>query len=651
MSNKQKYSRVIRHGVKPSIGVTALRQPQAPEMLPDGRLPLVVMAAPLRVVIPVISELTNPVWDNVVLFWDNVEVPASRYNFDLADTTEHELELPVDVMTNSAEGVHQLDYVTRLSAGQNETRANVPLTLIIDRTAPGGSDLGPLIFNLAVDGVVTESDLNAAGELVATIPNWNGEGTGDVATPEIAPKAVPLPADWLQLPNSKETVTTVGAPLSFKLPRADLSTVDGVQSFSWNVVDQLGNVRPPDERAPAVRLRTLVGSPPSNLLAPAVPAFDLHEVVTWADAQGPLLVDISPYDNIAEGDMIVVTWGTQEALPAPIGKLPVAPSPLPDPIISVEMDIKKLIAEGDGSVAVAYRVERGIDKFGPSPATTVLVNLTIPGGEDLFPETPEHENLKLLKVTSSSGQQNVIPAADFDKDGVITIYHLGEDGGEVFVATDTVDVSWGPTLKIPFTVIDPTVDLAIPLDSDDIIQKGPKGAFDVSYTVSRALGVGNPPQFGVAQSLPTNVRVVSSADIPGGGANLVDPNFTEKDTNNVINKAAGMDGTPIRITLPIANMTVGDSLHLRFAGHYSLTDPNGAEIPDSQVELVHPLLQLDIDAKYYDFIITEPQLRFICEGLGTAIYTATNSKGEVDSAKIPVTISVRAANYCITPRP
>ncbi len=651
MSNKQKYSRVIRPGVKPSIGVTALRQPQAPDMLPDGRLPLAVMAAPLKVVIPVISELTDPTWDNVVLFWDNVEVPLSRYNFNPADINEHELELPVDVMTNSAEGLHQLDYVTRLSAGQNETRANVPLTLIIDRTAPGGSDLGPLIFNLAVDGVVTESDLNAAGELVATIPNWNGEGIGDVATPEIAPKALPLPADWLPLTGSQETVTIVGAPLSFKLPRADLSAVDGVQSFSWNVVDQLGNVRPPDQRAPAVRLRTLVGSPPSNLLAPAVPAFDDHEVVTWADAQGPLLVDISPYDNIAEGDMIVVTWGMQEALPAPIGKLPAVPPPLPDPIIRVVMDIKKLIAEGDGSVAVAYRVERGIDKFGPSPDTTVLVNLTIPGGEDLFPETPEHENLKLLKVTSASGQENVIPAADFDKDGVITIYHLGEDGGEVFVATDTVEVSWGSNLKIPFTVINPAIDLAIPLDSDDIIQKGPTGAFDVSYTVSRALGVGNPPQFGIAQSLPTNVRVVSSAEIPGGGANLVDPNFTEKDTANVINKEEGMDGTPIRIILPIVNMTVDDSLRLKFAGHYSFTDPNGPEIPGSQVTLEHKLLQQDIDDRYYDFIITEPQLRFICDGLGTAIYTAINGKGEAESAKIAVIISVRASGYCFPPRP
>ncbi|MCD5980957.1 hypothetical protein [Pseudomonas quasicaspiana] len=651
MSNKKKYSRAIRHGVKPSIGVTALRQPQAPDMLPDGRLPLAVMAAPLEVVIPVISELTDPAWDNVVLFWDNVEVPLSRYDFDPADTTEHELKLPVDVMTNSAEGLHQLDYVTRLSAGQNETRANVPLTLIIDRTAPGGSDLGPLIFNLAVDGVVTESDLNAAGELVAGIPNWNGEGTGDVATPEIAPNALPLPADWVKLPNSEETVITVGAPLSFKLPRADLSTVDGVQSFSWNVIDQLGNVRPPDERAPVVRLRTLVGSPPSNLLAPTVPAFDDHQVVTWADAQGPLLVEIPPYDNIAEGDMIVVTWGSQEALPAPIGTLPPGPPPLPDPIISVEMDIKKLMAEGDGSVAVAYRVERGIDKFGPSPATTVLVNLTIPGGEDPKPETPEHENLKLLKVTSASGQEDVIPAQDFDKDGVITIFHLGEDGNEVFVATDTVEVSWGANLKIPFTVINPAIDLAIPLDSEDIIQKGPTGAFDVSYTVSRALNVGVPPQFGIAQSLPTNVRVVSSAEIPGGGGNLVDPNFTEKNTANVINKAAGMDGTPIRITLPIVNMAVDDSLILKFAGHYSLTDPNGLEIPGSQVSLEHKLLQQDLDNKYYDFIITEPQLRFICEGLGTAIYTAKNSKGEAESAKIPVIISVRASGYCIAPRP
>lgn len=648
MSIKQKYSRVIRHGVRPSLGATALRQHDAPDKLPDGTLPLSVAAKALKVLIPVITELNDPATDGVVLYWDNVEITASRYSFDPADTTEHELELPVDVMTNSTEGPHELDYATKLGVGQNEVRANLPLRLIIDRTAPGGSDLGSLIFNLAVEGVVRESDLNPAGQLEATIPDWLGEWTGDVATPEIAPKAAPAPADWRKLTGSAETVTTVGNQLSFKLPKADLIAVDGVQSFSWNIVDQAGNARPDAQRAPAVRLRTLLGSPPANLLAPAVPAFADHGVVTWADAQGPLLVDIPRYDNIASGDMIIVQWGSQEALPAPVGTLP---NPIPNPVISVEMDIQQLIDEGNGSVVVTYRVERGIDSFGPSPGTPVVVDLTTPGGVDPDPFTPEHENLQLLKVTSDSGEENYIPPEDFSKDGVITIPHLGVDSAPVFVAADTVTVSWGPNLTIQRTVIDPAIDLDIPLSSANIIQKGPTGPFDVSYTVSRALGVGTPPQFGIAKSIPTPVRVVSSAELPGGGAPLSVPDFTEKNAQNVINKAAGMDGTPVRITLPIKNMDPDDHLYLTFAGRYGTTDPNGLIIPGSEVELEHRLLQADIDNKYYDFIITEPQLRFICQGISTAVYTAKNSEGEVSSAKVAVIISVVASGYCLIPIP
>jgi hypothetical protein len=652
MSTVQKYSRVIYHASMSAsrlAGITALPQHNVPDALSDGTLPKLVAEADLEVIIPHIDTLTT--MDAIILNWNGADIAGSKYPItapDLVPGVDYTLYLPVAEMTGVGEGRHLLDYTTLEGVAENPAKAFLPLTLIIDRTAPGGSALGPLVFTLATEGVVTDADLNASEQLVATIPNWLGEDTGDVATPEIAPMLVPGPTDWVSLPGSKETVTTVGASLTFKLPKADLIAVDGWQSFSWNVVDKAGNPRP--TRAPAVRLRTLLGKPPANFVAPVVPAFVDHGVVTWTDAQGPLIVDIRGYDNPAEDDRVIISWGAQEAPPAIVGPT----NPLPDPLISVEMDIQQLIDEGDGTVVINYRVERGIDSFGPSPNTSVLVDLTTPGGIiDPDPTTPEHDNLPFLTVRSSSGQTNTIPPADFDKDGTITIPYRGLDvptATPIFEVNDTIKISWGPTLKIDAVVTDAAVNQSIPLSSVDIIQKGPTGSFEVSYSVSRDLGVGSPSQIVTVTSKPTTVSVVSSADVPGGGAPLALAVFTEANANNIINKAAGEDGTTIRVILPITNMDEGDKLKLEFVGYYELNDPSGTEIPGTKVNLEHILLATDNTNRYYDFPITENQLKAICQGGATAIYTADNGY-TASSLKAFVIISVVASGYCLIPRP
>jgi hypothetical protein len=642
MSHIQLFSKVIRTPAIQKRSTLALLQHTVKDALPDGRLPVAIADADLKVTVTTDPAVQLPTFYKLI--WDGQVIDASKKDLVAGDDVpgkEIEVLLPLTHMT--AEGLHTLDYAVYTTIGENEEIAHMPINLIVDRTSPGGGALSAPVFTKAINDLVMETSLEN-GKLVADIRAWFGEEAGDVATGWIAAGESPAPGDWKELTTVKHTVVNKGEAVKLSFDKADLTALaDGYQSFSYKVKDQLGN--PETDLADPKALRVLLSSVPANILAPVVPDFDDHALITWSDAKSGVEVEIPPYDNPDPTDKIVVVWGTQEAPPSP----PIGAAP-GDPFITVLVAPEVVIAGGNGALNVSYKIMRGnfTPEVGISPPTAVVVDLTIPGGVDPDPDTPAHGNLKPAIVKSADGDINLIPPQAYERNGTVTIPQSGVDGKVVWADGDVVEVSWGPTLKLPKqTINNQTSDLELSLDSATYIQPGPSGEFGVSYTVSRALVP--PPNMGEALSPTTSVTVISSDDIPGGGQPLPTPIFTEANASNVINQKVGINGTPIRIPLPIDNVKADDVLVITFTGIFSFTDKDAAEIPGTKMVDNHSITDADNAAQYYDFYVSEAILKTICEFGAIATYTAANAIDTVTSPTTLVIVAVRTPGYCTVP--
>lgn len=651
MSVSQKFSRIIRVNaseVRAKAEISALIQHEVVGILPDGRLPLPVANADLKVLITLDLAVELPTF--YVLILNGLEVPLSKR--DLAageDVPGQKIEVTLPLANLANDGEYSLDYVVYTTTGANPEIAHLPLKVIVDRTAPGGTHLGAIYFDL-VDDFVNDAALTG-GKLTGVVPDWFGMYTQDTATAWIAPGRDPATGDWVELPLVKHDVVVAGEEVQLVFDRADLAALpDGYQSFSYKLKDILGNSN--SELAAAKVLRVLLSDVPSNILPPVIPAFDDDGLVTWNDARTGVRVQIPVYTNPDPSDQFVIRWGGTEApLSSPLGTLP---NPLPTPpapitTVIVDYDIVKLIPKG--ALDVTYRILRGGIQVGFSLETTIEVDLTTPGGiVDPQPETPEHENLQNAVVRSASGQVDVIPPADYLLNGTVTIPRAGKDGTAVWINGDTVEVSWGPTLKLPAHPINnQNTDLVLPLNSATIIQPGPNGPVNVSYTISRDLVPA--PNVGVALSAVTVVQVTAAGDVPGGGQPLVLARFPEANADNIINKALGQDGTPVRILLPIDNMDVGDTLAIDFTGVFSRIDETGLPIPGTQVTDNHTLVRDDFTRGYYEFNISAAILIAICDYGAKVTYVATNQIDSVPSGVTFVKIAVRTPGYCTVPVP
>lgn len=654
MSTIQQYSKVIRANVtslEEGQGTRALIQHEVVGRLPDGRLTLALADADLKVSITLDPSATDPTSRTAYkLIWDGLVIDASERLLDPSEFnpgTKVDAVLPLSFMVT--EGEYSLDYATYTTLGENEEIAHLPIKIIVDRSAPGGANLGPLIFSSVPDDLVTEADL-VADKLTATVNDWFGMYPQDTATAWIAPGRTPALVDWKALPLVKHDVVVPGEEVTLDFDKVDLTALsDGYQSFSYKLKDVLGN--PETELAAPKVLRVLLKDAPGNVLPPVVPAFDDHALITWADARPGLQVQIPVYDNPDPTDSIVVTWGTFPAQPTPpLGTLP--PDPIPEPITTVILPLDLIQQMPKGPVDVSYQIFRGGILVGSSGVTPVLQDLTTPGAiVDPDPATPVHDNLLDLTVKSSSGVVDIIPPQDYLSNGTVTIPRVGKDGAVVWQNGDLVQVTWG-TLVFPvppFAITTEINDLVLPLSSVDIIQKGPQGKVDVSYTISRPLLP--PPNLGVAPSAVKVVTVVAAGDVPGGGLPLADPRFPEASAGNIINQPAARNGTPVRISLPITNMDVDDLLSIDFTGRFGTTDGTGNPIPNTQVHDNHRLLRADLDRGYYDFTISEPILAAICENVGTVTYTAENNVAPITSGSVFVKIFVRSPGYCTVPVP
>lgn len=634
---------IPRTGAKSNPGVGMPQNPTMPAPdVPEGikvvyefvesvLLPLPIADNDLTVVVnwwPQVSAglYISPMWNNTIVTGSSQLVTAAEESDPNSTWT---FTIPASSLTDH--GRFPLVYVTSvLEDGVINPVESTPVWVLVDRVAPGGEEMPMLEIDTADGGsTITAVDLNSADELEATVADYYEMKEFDLVTP------------WIGLSDgsgeyidaSSETVDAdevATKNVKLRFPRALLEKYgDGEVAFSYKLKDLAGNETP--DHARIVMSNVLLETAPADFQAPLVPAND-DGLINDTDARLPVEIHIPTYTNVAPGDEIIVHWGTTDLAVARV--LP--GDELNDPVKVIPITYAQLSAGSPGtvpaSVSVTYSVKRGTITFPTSPSTVVLVDLTIPGGTDPDPETPENENLKAPVVFGPSATPNVITVPDYGQNATITIPWQTESNTAVFQAGDRLQAYWGdlPTPFLNLTITTPpTTDtdytvLAATITGDAT------GDRPVWYTITRKLSTD--PHDSTAKSKVQTVKVESNTGHPGDGNPLARPDYPEAKRSGslyYIDRAAGLDGTVVRCPLTDTNIAAGDLISLTFTGYSSL-DGTGTPV------VTYPVTNRQISGPEFTagealIVIPTNIMRTICYGSATALYTVTNAQGSTVS--------------------
>lgn len=607
----------------------------------DGLLPVEVADNDLIVRIPV--DPASPVFDpfflgTLQLYWKGDKF-GSAYQILDTDLGNPFIDLTLPLAELTAEGTSSLTYVGTANPGLDEFFGDPAWEIEVDRTAPGGGVLAPLLFtDDVIQEGVTPSKLDANGNLPSRAAHWRELKLGD----KLYPILVDAAGTVVEVDPIEVVDTTPGLDVPVPIPRAKLEEIgDGQVDFTFTLEDRAGNR---SGRAPAVRLNVLLTSVPPNWAAPTIPLAKAPDnFLGEAAARTPIGVVIPADSNFQPADSIVVRWGDQQAVEE------VVSDPAADPLMTILLPYSLVQAAGNGARNVTYNVFRNNIDIGTSvPAVVVNVDLTVPGGEDPDPETPEHGNLIAAKVVGDSGVEDIISPEDLELDATVVIPFQGADNQAVFLSGDIVQVAWGTTLLTPYTILpaDLARDLVLPLTSAQMKEEG-AGEFDLKYTIERALAT-PPGESNTALAPSKPVQVISRAQLPGG-ENLDTGSFPEANANNAINSAAAASGggTEFRIDTYL-NMAIGDFISFRFIAYdgYKRAGPTN-EVPESEFIRTREISSDDISNGYYEFLVPSANLYLAgkpgAEGRGDALasYSIRNEFGTNKGVDVEVLIDAR----------
>ncbi|KVU19915.1 hypothetical protein WK62_22035 [Burkholderia ubonensis] len=600
-----------------------------------------------------VSDLTNPLtvnipwWDGVdldyriFLTWDGTEI-GGRYIVDDVDpSTIYTLRVPETYLTH---GVHTLGY--KVIAWPDDREEPGPTRAIeIDTEPPGGAGgaLARIQFSEEVEArnAVLPEDL-VSNALEASVKGYIGKKTGD----RISVYADANLAGTFPVANSDENTST-----SVRFPQALLEQfADGQEVAFWYTIrDRAGNQSEESERR---SLKIFMYETPSDLLKPVVPAFDDHQVINEADAREGVEVEIPTYTNVKPDDRVKVVWGTQDS-GTPL-KIDDANA---DPVATIKLTYSIVQQAGNGNIDVKYELYRQGFKVKTSPSEQVLVDLTLAGGEDPDPTTPEHENLLAPTVTGAvDGTPNVLSPADLLQDAELLVPWLGEDGEEVFKEDDIIELKWGsqPLVQVhvigELDVTDKTdLELVVPAA---VMQAEGSGRPEVQYYVTRALQT-VPGESNTAQSRKRVVEVTSGEDLPGGTTPLLPPVFTNLNENGAIGQDQARDAIPVEVAL-YDNAGPGDTIKILLEADNSVGGTPGNPIDVSTYEAaVEPITlgRPDLDRGTVTFRLPRQVAYAVCRGSLTAYYRATNWAGAKESNPKRVPVAVRNAGDTSCPIP
>ncbi|WP_460045737.1 hypothetical protein [Pseudomonas sp. S2_H01] len=493
----------------------------------------------------------------------------------------------------------------------------------IDTTAPGGGGFPPLIFDLITQGVIVDDDLKD-DKLLVRLPHYEGIARGDTIRLYVGAGNDPVYELYLE----NEIIENPLGWLQVYYPKAALESVgNGDRFFQYQVTDKAGNAAESFVQA----LRIKLGTAPINLRKPNVPAAD-GNVLLDAEARPFTKVEIPKYDNALPGDEILVHWGNS----TPLNNVKLTSADLQnDPFVTI--DLPYALVQGEtvkGNVDVTFEIFRENVSEATSPVNSVTVDLTLPGGPDPDPETPELDSLAPLVVRSpNSSTDNVIPAEDADADATVTIPWLDKNGKTIYQANDVITVTWGSqtgsTETYTVVALDITNETIPPITIPNKTIKDENASADipVGYTITRTISGGTGDN--VSLAFPTKVQVINPTELPGGGT-LLPVTFTVLNARGNIGLAqivgSGNDRhNPITTKVNYDKVDTGDKLELFFTGYDEFAGGNIA--PGSEYSETVLLSATDIAKGTHEFKVPAVHHFSICIGRCEAFVKITNSQG------------------------
>ncbi len=422
------------------------------------------------------------------------------------------MELQLSKSNFAAQGTFDLRYTVANDAGN---LADSEITqFIIDKTAPNyGQAPGAATFvdPVVVSDGITQDYLDTNGGLDLIIPTYLEEKPGDsleVYVHEVGTS-----------PTTPGFTGAIDPSRQIRVPADAFSgLLDGLIYLSYRLVDKVGNKGAPADNATAGLFLNPLPTPP--LAAPRVPSIADDSVLQLVDIDrvNTGLVEIDPYTNALENDLVVLTWGS-----AAIKVNHRITDPFATIFLSVPYETILKPAYGTATTVlptpVSYVVERG-DKTFASDTATINVDFFVPG--PVNPDRPDPVNTNLPRVTvkgAVSEVENVLTSADVDGDVTVALKLYDPIG-----ANEEMVLYWGDITQ-EVARLSPVVgtageDYEFVLKWDQIKDLPSSQAVPVFYTVGRInTGDGTPPG-NIESCVPTPVDV--SAALP---IKLANPDF------------------------------------------------------------------------------------------------------------------------------
>ncbi|HXR01098.1 MAG TPA: hypothetical protein VN798_11960 [Pseudomonas sp.] len=524
--------------------------PSIPQADPvDGLLTLEQLAQPVGMVFAAWQEAVPGHSYQLVL--NGLLIGEKKYIGNEKPGDPLTLEIPPSLL--AVDGTHRVGYAAINEVG-GQIAYSPDIPLIVDRTAPGGDLLAPLIFDPRLLPL-TEASLTTAGNsLTARLPSYFDAKWGDIVR-----------TYWGDQPGPQRTLVAEelgGSEISFSFERSFLEQLnDGDIAVTYTISDRAGNLSIVSE--PAV-LRLQLRDHPQDLRAPVVPRAT-DGMIEHNDARHGVQVQIPHYGNAQPGDVIVLSWGGL-ALP---GQVLDEHATAQSSVLSMTVSFATLQAAGDGPIEVRYEVRR--DGLAPtsSPATTVNVFVSLPGPQDPMPETLINEHLAAPRVRGKA--EHATPLINFlDPDDYLLDADTVIPWQTGFKACDQIQVYWGswpiPVVRtLDQNDIDAGLDLVLCVPNKVISGEGVGRAIPVRYQVTHA---GNP---NTSHSSTQPVRVVCRALLPGGECGLPGAVFVDVDASQTLRLPVIAQGTSLLIK-PYRNMRPGDQIQLSLTGFDAFVD-------------------------------------------------------------------------------
>lgn len=353
----------------------------------DGLLPVAHFGTPLNLHLAVWEEALPG--DAYQLEWNGMLKGPSKI-ITATEKPGDPLILDIPSFVWEQEGTHLVRYVaTDTGGGLSNPSPSAPL--IIDRTAPGGPLLSPLIFPVLVQNLSHQDIVNLGGVLTARLPGYFDAKWGDVVRTYWDAQAGPTHTV------RAEDLTASHIDLSFDQTFLE-QLADGEVQVTYTVTDRAGNVSVASEPS-SIKLN--FHNLPSDLLPPVVPQAQ-DGLIDNADARHGVQVQIPSYTHAQPGDVVRISWSNMLLGEHALTAEQVAQTPL----LTQSVPYATLIEAGDGNLPVNYQIIRDGQVQATSPNLEVKVQIRLPGPQDASPETLINESLAAPVIKGKSDHPN-----------------------------------------------------------------------------------------------------------------------------------------------------------------------------------------------------------------------------------------------------